>query len=59
MTEDDIDDEPIFVEEEFITNVESQPFSLEGPRSEDDHVTSYNEDEESLPDLQLEVGTCN
>ena len=49
MTEDDIDDEPIFVEEEFITNVESQPFSLEGPRSED----------ESLPNFQLEVGTCN
>ena len=46
MTEDDIDDEPIFVEEEFITNVESQPFSLERPRSED---------EESLPNFQLEV----
>ena len=45
------------MEEEFITNVESQPFSLEGPRSEDDHVTSYNEDEESLPDFQLKVGT--
>jgi len=66
ITEEDIDDEPIFVEEDYISNVESQPFSsYEGvePDDEEEEGSSFEgvelegpgSDHEEEHEFQLEA----